>query len=193
MGNSSADYARLPLRVHDVLSGVRLYDVWTVDLPHARAGITLREFLSKGNTDSVELSPAARALFKLRFAVGGVLGWDRERETDEGESFASRLTDADRRASMTPVGAEDGPFRIVYQFENERLSEIANRTVHAAKLEALVEEDARYRFYLAIYVRDVGFITPVYMAAIAPFRWWIVYPSILRGISVQWERAFGSG
>ena len=183
------DYARLPLRVHSVLSDVRLHDVWALDLPRMREGITLHEFLLPGDSDSIELSPAARALFALRVALGKAFGWDRESGTGKA-SFASRLSDQERQDSLVPVGTRDGVFQIVYQLENERLSEIENRTVHAAKLEALVEEEHRYRFYLAIYVRDIGVITSVYMAAIEPFRRWIVYPSFLRGILGRWNRAF---
>ena len=39
------DFKQLPLRVHHFLSDVPPRDVWAVDLPHARAGITLDEFL----------------------------------------------------------------------------------------------------------------------------------------------------
>ena len=35
---SAGEFERLPLRVHDFLAGVPLYDVWAVDLPHARSG-----------------------------------------------------------------------------------------------------------------------------------------------------------
>jgi hypothetical protein len=39
------EFERLPLRVHDFLAGVPLHDVWAIDLPGTRAGITLDEFL----------------------------------------------------------------------------------------------------------------------------------------------------
>ena len=42
---STQEFERLPLRVHDFLAGVPLHDVWAVDLPRARSGITLDEFL----------------------------------------------------------------------------------------------------------------------------------------------------
>jgi len=38
---SAREFERLPLRVHEFLHGVPLHDVWAVDLPHTRAGITL--------------------------------------------------------------------------------------------------------------------------------------------------------
>jgi len=44
---STQEFEQLPLRVHDLLAGVPLHDVWAVDLPRTRSGITLDEFLQK--------------------------------------------------------------------------------------------------------------------------------------------------
>ena len=85
----------------------------------------------------------------------------------------------------------DGPFRIVYRFENEQLLEVMNRTAHAAALSALAETAIGYRFYFAVYVRSVGSVTRVYMAIIDPFRKLIVYPSLLRSVQTTWNRTFG--
>jgi hypothetical protein len=64
------------------------------------------------------------------------------RSTRAAPTFADRLTDADRARSLAPAGVREGPdglFRVVYRFENEKLVELINRTVHAAALSALVE------------------------------------------------------
>jgi hypothetical protein len=90
------------------------------------------------------------------------------------------------------VGAREGPFRLVYRFENEQLLELINRTAHAAALSVLVETPDAYRFYFGVYVRSVGRLTPVYMALIDPFRTWIVYPSLLRGVRAKWNTTFGT-
>ena len=42
---AAREFERLPLRVHTFLAGVPLHDVWAVDLPRMRPGITLDEFL----------------------------------------------------------------------------------------------------------------------------------------------------
>ena len=42
---SREEFERLPLRVHEFLAGVPLHDVWAVDLPRSRSGITLDEYL----------------------------------------------------------------------------------------------------------------------------------------------------
>src|SRR6266581_124135 len=42
---STQEFEGLPLRVHTFLAGVPLHDVWFIDLPRWRAGVTLDEFL----------------------------------------------------------------------------------------------------------------------------------------------------
>ena len=49
-----------------------------------------------------------------------------------------------------------------------------------------------YRGQMAVYAKPNGRLGTAYMAAIAPFRHWIVYPSMLREMGRRW-RARGSG
>jgi hypothetical protein len=181
------EFERLPLRVHDFLAGVPLHDVWAIDLPRARSGITLDEFLRRAGTRQFTLSPAGRALLNIRLFIGRVLGWDREPGATEWESFAARLTAEDCSNSLVPAGTREGLFRIVYRFKNEQLLEIINRTAHAAALSTLVETRGAYRFYFGVYVGSVGHFTPIYMALIDPFRKLIVYPSLLRSVGETWK------
>ena len=58
---STQEFERLPLRVHDFLAGVPLHDVWSVDLPRARPGITLDEFLRTLSACLCAPTPLARA------------------------------------------------------------------------------------------------------------------------------------
>src|SRR5215813_3932011 len=187
---SMQEFERLPLRVHDFLAGVPLHDVWAVDLPWTRPGITLDEFLRTGSSRPYRLSPVVRMLLSIRLFTGRLLGWDRE--PIAWETFATRLTTADRSKSLAAAGTSEGLFRVVYRFENEQLLEVINRTAHAAALSALVEMSNKYRFYLGVYVRNVGGFTPVYMALIDPFRKLIVYPSLLRSIRATWNQAFAT-
>lgn len=184
------EFERLPLRVHDFLAGVPLHDVWAIDLPRKRAGITLDEFSRTGNPVRFQLSSLVRALVKFRFFIGRLFGWDRQppSNTATAQTFATRLTDDDRSKSLVPAGTPDGPLRVVYRFENEQLLELINRTAHAAALSALVETESGYRFYFAVYVQKVSRLTPVYMALIDPFRKLIVYPSLLRGVREAWNK-----
>jgi len=185
-------FERLPLRVHDFLVGVPLHDVWVVDLPRTRSGITLDEFLRTSNARLFKLPPVARTLLNIRLFVGRLLGWDREPAATAWETFTTRITTADRSKSLAPAGTREGLFRVVYRFENEQLLELINRTAHAAALSTLVETANAYRFYFGVYVRSVGRFTPLYMALIDPFLKLVVYPSLLRSVRATWNYTFGT-
>jgi len=188
---STQEFERLPLRVHDFLAGVPLHDVWSIDLPRARSGITLDEFWRTAGACLCTPTPLVRALLNIRLFVGRRLGWDREPAAAAWETFTTRLTTADRSRSLALAGTCEGLFRVVYRFENEQLLELINRTAHAAALSALVETANGYRFYFGVYVRSVSRFTPIYMALIGPFRRLIVYPSLLRNVRAKWNKAFG--
>ncbi|HKV28164.1 MAG TPA: DUF2867 domain-containing protein [Candidatus Acidoferrales bacterium] len=189
---STQEFERLPLRVHDFLAGVPLHDVWAVDLPRARSGITLDEFLGTASACPCTCTPPplVRALLNTRLFVGRLLGLDREPAAAVWEAFATRMTTADRSRSLAPAGTREGFFRVVYRFENEQLLELINRTAHAGALSALVETADAYRFYFGVYVRSVSRFTPVYMALVDPFRKLVVYPSLLRAVRAKWNKTF---
>ena len=202
---STEEFEQLPLRVHTFLAGVPLHDVWYVDLPRWRAGVTLDEFLRTPSTSKLDAcgcsessslfmrSLLVRMLLDIRFFVGRFFGWDHEPLATTWKTFAARLTDTDRSRSLVVAGTRDGFFRVVYRFENEQLLELINQTVHAAALTTLVETATAYRFYLGVYVRSVSRFTPFYMTLIDPFRKLMVYPSLLRGVRARWNQAIGTG
>lgn len=192
---STEEFKQLPLRVHSFLAGVPLHDVWAVDLPRWRGGITLEDFLETTSSCLCKPPPLVRMLLGIRFFVKRFFSWDWDREPAviSCESFATRLTVADCSKSLIAPGRQDGFFRVVYRFKNEQLVELINKTVHAAALSALVETSTAYRFYLAIYVRSMSRFTPFYMRAIDPVRRLIVYPSLLRSARARWNQAFAPG
>src|SRR5260370_39574243 len=196
---SPTEFCALPLRVHTSLADVPLHDVWAVDLPTHRDGVTLCEFLRRASQDGCDAAdaeineinrfpPVARALIRLRLLLGRIFRLEAEPKDAVAASFGSRLTAGDRARSFVVSGTREGLFRIVYRFENEQLLEIQNRTVRAAALSALAERADSYRFYFAVYVRQSRWITPFYMGLIDPFRKWIIYPAILRKIRASWDR-----
>ena len=186
------EFERLPLRVHTFLAGVPLHDIWSVDLPRWRAGLTLDEFFRTASNCLFTSSRLVRMLLDIRFFVGRFFGWDQEPAATAWQTFATRLTDTDHSRSLAPAGTRDGFFRVVYRFENEQLVELINRTAHAAALSALVETATAYRFYFGVYVHSVSRFTPFYMALIDPFRKLIVYPSLLHSVRTRWNQAFGT-
>ena len=186
---SPQEFLELPLRVHSFLKDVPLHDVWIVDLPGGREGITLQEFRSRSRTGGGDDIPyAAKTLLQVRFLLGRIFRLDVERPGQKSGSYIKLLTEADRVASLLPPASKDGPFDVVYVFPNETLSEIINATVHAFLAQTLTRTSTGYRLYWAIYVRPGGWITPAYMALIDPFRRWIVYPQILDKVREQWIR-----
>ena len=189
---STEEFKRLPLRVHTFLAGIPLQDAWAVDLPRWRAGVTLEDFLRATSSCLCRPPPLVQMLLDIRFFVGRLLDWDREPAATVRETFATRLTGADRSKSLVAPGTRDGFFSVIYRFEQEQLVEVINRTVHAAALTALVETATVYRFYLTVYVRSVSRFTPFYMRAIDPVRRLIVYPSLLRSVRARWNQAFAT-
>lgn len=186
---SPTEFYALPLRVHTFLAGVPLHDVWAVDLPAQRGGVTLSEFLRRSSQGAIcRLPPVAHALFRFRLFLGRIFRLEAEPQDALAASFGNRLTAEDRARSLVVSGTREGLFRVVYRFENEQLLEIQNRTAHAAALSALVESADRYRFYFAVYVRPSAWITPFYMGLIDPFRRWIIYPAMLEKIRATWDQ-----
>jgi hypothetical protein len=182
-----AEYLSLPLRAHELLSDVPLYDVTVVDLPGGGAGRSLADV--RALDSAAPSSPAVSALFGLRRFLGRALGWDRRPMRAE-ESRLSQLSADDRRASSITPGTPAGPFLILYVRPRESLAETRNATVHGWVCTALAPTASGYRLYLGVYVLRVSWITRPYLAMIEPFRRFIVYPAMLRRIRRAWVAAY---
>jgi uncharacterized protein DUF2867 len=183
-----AEYLALDLEAHALLADVPLRDVSAVDLQGGGEGRTIADVLARMDFVRGEPPVAVRALIELRRALGRTFGWDREPAAAAEPSYARRLSDDQRRRSLCAPGARAGPLQLVYQFPNEAVSELRNATVHAWSCMALRAQSGGYRFYWAIYVASVSAFTPIYMAAIEPFRRFVVYPAMLRALRESWPR-----
>src|SRR5262245_7589166 len=127
-----AEFQKLNLRCHALLSDVPLHDVWAIPLTGGGPGRSVREARAILFGDSVRrLNFAVRGLFALRSALGRTFGWDDERHDPPGLSYVHRLAEADRAQSQVPPGTREGPFRVLYVFSDEAVSELRNATVHA--------------------------------------------------------------
>jgi hypothetical protein len=173
--------------VHAVLQDVPLHDVWVVELPGGGPGRTLADVrATTGADDELAPNPVVAALFRIRFVLGRLAGWDAPSEGHAAESYVHRLPPALAAASEVPPGTPDGPFRTLYRLERESVSEARNATVHGFLATALVPAGDGYRLFWAVYVRPVSWLTAPYMAAIDPFRRWLVYPALLGRIRARW-------
>jgi hypothetical protein len=185
------EFRARPLRVHALLHDVPLEDVWAVRLPGGGAGRTIRDVRNVFSAAAEAAPPAVKGLFLLRGRIGALLGWDRRRPAWTAESYAHRLSPADRARSMVAPGTLEGRFSVLYRFEDEELSELRNATVHAFLSLSIRPTADGYLAYVAIYVQPVHRLTKLYMRAIAPFRRLIVYPAIIRRMQSVWAQRYG--
>jgi hypothetical protein len=185
-----ADFQRLRLRCHALLSDVPLHDVWAIQLDGGGPGRSIQDARTILFGDRRPPNRAVRGLFALRWALGRVFGWDDERHSPVSVSYVHRLAEADRSQSQVAPGTREGRFRVLYVLGEEALSELRNATVHAFLALALTPSPGGYTLYLAIYVKPVTRLTTLYMALIDPFRRLIVYPALGRQVQQRWSRTY---
>ena len=184
-------YRACPLRVHALLHDVPLEDVWAIPLSGGGAGRTVQD-LRAVMVAGLEAAPAVvQGLFRLRGRIGTLFGWDHQRPAWSAESYADRLSPADRARSLVAPGTPDGRFRILYRFEDEQLSELRNATVHAFVSLSIRPTPGGYLAYLGVFVQPVHRFTRLYMRAIAPFRRLVVYPAVIRKMQSAWAERYG--
>ncbi len=161
-------------QVHEPARGFELLDVWRFPIRIA-PDIPLKTFLDFRTqllADFTKQRSLAGGLFALRSWLGGIFGWDGDRD--------------DSKAGV--------PFEPVYRVAEEELLEIENATVHAFMHIGRVALDAQeggqfsgeWAPQMGVHVKPKGIFGQAYMAAIAPFRHWIVYPAMMRAVAREW-------
>ena len=178
-----------PWRIHEIAPDFRLEDVWELPTPGGPHDFPrlVREFAS--GDPSRRLPGPARALWALRWKIGDLLGWD-----DEDDGLGSR---APTLRDRLPPDLRDGPsgpefdslpFTSLYELENEWAAETANQTMHGVlHLGWVPDGGGGYRGQMAVLVKPNGRFGSAYMAAIRPFRHWVVYPAVMRLIERTWK------
>lgn len=183
-----AEFQKLNLRCHALLSDVPLHDVWAIPLNGGGPGRSIRDARAILFGDwRPRTNVAVRGLFALRSALGRAFGWDDERHDPPDMSYVHRLAEVDRSQSQVRPGTREGPFRVLYVLGDEALSELRNATVHAFLALALTPSPGGYTLYLAIYVKPVSRFSTLYMALIDPFRRLVVYPALGRQAQQRWS------
>jgi hypothetical protein len=186
-----SEFRKLDLRCHALLADVNLHDVWAIPLVGGGPDRTMRDVRAVSPQLALPSNAAVRGLFAFRRALGRRVGWDRDKPDWSAESYVHRLTDEDRARSFVRPGTREGAFRMLYLFRDEGLAEVRNATVHAFLASALSARPDGYLLHWAIYVKSVSRLTPVYMAAIDPFRRLLVYPALIRQVQAAWSREYG--
>ncbi|MGH2360299.1 MAG: DUF2867 domain-containing protein, partial [bacterium] len=144
------EFRARPLRVHALLDDVPLEDAWAVPLSGGGAGRTIQDVWAVFIAGVEAAPPIVKGLFWLRARTGALFGWDHQRPAWSAESYAGRLSPADRAQSLVAPGTPDGNFRLLYRFEDEQLSELRNSTVHAFASLSIRETPGGYLAYLGV-------------------------------------------
>ena len=185
----NAAHTSRPWRIHELASDFRLEDVWALPTPGG-PGELPRLVRKIASGDPSQGSPrATRALWAIRWKLGELLGWD---SPDAGlGSRVSTLRDrlpADLRDAPPPPQFEALPFHSLYLIDDEFAAEIANQTMHGLMHVGWVrDQTGGYRGQMAVLVKPNGLLGTLYMAAIRPFRHWVVYPAVMRLIERNWK------
>ncbi|HEV7492990.1 DUF2867 domain-containing protein [Baekduia sp.] len=179
-----------PWRIHEIATDFRLEDVWALPTPGGPDDFPLLVGGIVAGDTAETPSRIARALWAIRWKVGGVLGWD-DPDTGVGTrvpTLRDRLPEDLRDA---PAGPEFAvlPFTPLYLTDDEFAAEIANKTVHGIMHLSWVPDDTGdgYHGQMAVYVKPNGLLGNLYMAAINPFRHLVVYPPMMRLLEERWR------
>ncbi len=176
-------------RIDEIVPDFRLEDVWELPTPGGPNDFPLLVQGLASADMAKDLPPAARTLWKLRWNLGELLGWDEE-DAEPGSRVPSLRDRLPADLRIVPPGPDFDalPFTSLYMLENEWAAEIANRTVHGVMHVGWVaEKTGGYHGQAAVYVKPNGPLGSAYMAAIKPFRYLIVYPQMMRVLERRWR------
>lgn len=178
-----------PWKVHEFTEDFEVEDVWALQTRGGPDGLALLVEQLGGEGRNFRPSPMYRLLFAIRWRLGALLGWDKE-EHAVGARYASvreRLPDDLRNGTRGP-DLRAAPLKSVYLTSDEWVTELGNRTVHAAMHIGWVGDDqGGYSAQMAILVRKTSLLGKAYMACILPFRRIFVTPNLVKTIGHGWH------
>ncbi|CAM5466774.1 hypothetical protein GCM10010329_31810 [Streptomyces spiroverticillatus] len=183
-------HTELPWRIHGIAPDFDVEDVWSFRTPGAGPDdfpVMLRAMREGGRLD--QQPAAARFLFAVRWKLGALLGWDKERAGLGGRVRPLRDRLPEELRATTEGVEKQGPFSPVFQLPDECVLELANGTVHTLMhlgwVPAVVGT-GDHELRMAVLVKPNGRFGKLYMGFIAPFRYAVVYPALTR----MWEGAW---
>jgi hypothetical protein len=192
-------------RIRDIAPDFTLEDVWALPVHGSAEDFqTALEMMTSADPTDAESLPT-RVLWGARDRLGSWFDLGRisapiDSDSDDAAgkltipgtnetSLASRLPD-DLRNTATDLKFRSLPFSSLYRTDLEFAAELSNRTVHGVMHLAWVDRgEGSYQCQMAVYVKPRGLLGKAYMAFIKPFRYWIVYPALMRRIERDWNRA----
>ncbi len=186
---ADSEHTSRPWRIHALAPDFEIEDVWYYRTPGAGRDdfpLMLDALRARGGLN--ENPPLVRMLFAVRWKLGALLGWDKPKTGLAGrvESLCDRLPpDLQQEAARTAV--PNTPFTMVFELPDECVVELANKTVHdLLHLGWVSKDDGEYELRMAALVKANGLFGRIYLAAIKPIRYLVVYPALAR----KWERAW---
>ncbi|WP_328611322.1 DUF2867 domain-containing protein [Amycolatopsis sp. NBC_00345] len=186
---STAAHTSRPWRIHEIAPDFEVEDAWAFHTPGAGPD-DFPAMLAALQADlrHTEGPSLTQFLFAARSKLGGLLGWD-----DPGTGLGGRVRPlCDRlpdglRGPRTGKPMPGTPFTTVYELHDERAEELANKTVHGIVHFGWVPAgDGDHELRMTVLVKPNGRLGRLYLTAIAPFRYLIVYPALTR----RWEHAW---
>ena len=203
MRSPNAAHESGPWRIREIAPDFTVEDVWALPVRGGAEDFrTLLELIVSSDPAHAG-SLAARVLWRLRdrlgswFGLGSISGPINSDLDDAASklpipgtneiSLTDRLPD-DLRNTAADLDFRCLPFAPLYRTDVEFAAEVSNQTVHGVMHLAWVDQgEGRYQGQMAVYVKPRGRLGKGYMALIAPFRHWVVYPALMRQIERSWN------
>jgi hypothetical protein len=201
----NAAHETRPWRIREIAPDFTLEDVWAFPAHGGAEDFqTLLEVMTSGLSDPANWeSLPTRVLWRVRDRPGSWFGLGRiSAPIDSGgddaadklpipgtneTSLTDRLSD-DLRNTAAGLHFDSVPFAPLYCTDVEFAAELSNRTVHSVMHLAWVDQgEGCYQGQMAVYVKPRGPFGKGYMALIKPFRYWVVYPALMRQIEREWN------
>ena len=199
----NAVHESCPWRIREITPDFTLEDVWALPVQGGAEDFqTLLEIAASSDPADAESLPT-RVLWGVRDRLGswfdlGRISVPNDGGRDEGAgrlpipgkretSLTDRLPD-DLRNTAADLDFGALPFVPLYRTDVEFAAELSNKTVHGVMHLAWVDQgEGRYQGQMAVYVKPRGLFGKGYMELIKPFRYWIVYPALMRQIERTWN------
>jgi hypothetical protein len=199
---SNSEHESHPWRIREIAPDFTLEDVWALPVHGGAEDFqTLLEITASFDPANAESLPT-RVLWGVRDRLGSWFGLGRiSTPIDSRDEAAGKLpipgndetslTDrlpGDLRNTVANLDFGSLPFAPLYRTDVEFAAELSNQTVHGVMHLAWVDQgEGRYQGQMAVYVKSRGLFGRGYMALIKPFRYWVVYPALMRQIERAWN------
>jgi hypothetical protein len=196
----NAEHERHPWRIHELVTDFTLEDVWALPMQGGPEDFQdLLDLASSFDPSRAESGPT-RFLWSLRDRLGvwfdlGEISTPVDGDgpgglpiPGTGETTLRDRLPSDLRGSTSGFAFDSLPFVPLYRTDREAAAELSNKTVHGVAHLAWVDLGrGRWEGRMAVYVKPRGAFGAAYMALIKPFRYWIVYPALMRQMERVWE------